>query len=557
MLAEPWQNHRAHYDVVVVGSGYGGSVAAARLASLQGVSVCLLERGREWPIGEFPDTLPKVMVNVRTPIRPLGLYELLNYADISVIDGCGLGGTSLINANVALVPDREVFASVGWPASIGYDALSSYFERAAKKLGIGQHPRASSLYKVRALNKRAAELGKRAEPLNLAVNFDKEFTDDFGIPHRPCIDCGDCTTGCNHGAKNTLYMNYLPAAKRAGASIFTQAEVQWIEHRGGYDWAIHGLHHGGGPFAKSEKFTITAAHVVLAAGSIHTTEILLRSEQRGLRLSRALGTQFSGNGDFLGFAYNTDHQTDVLGYGVRRSPGAGDARPPGPTIVAAVRYGADEPLKARMIVEDVSFPSACIGLAKETFILLGGEDTAKSNEHRQRVRRLLDVAGMVLRPYSRRGALNHTMMYLCLVHDNAEGFIRLGRDGHARVEWKGVGRQRVFARINDELRQHANSLGGTYLANPSWSVFRARHLLTGHPIGGCPISDDYHQGVADPFGCVYRDDGATYKGLTLCDGSLIHPALGVNPLLTITAVAEHICDAKVQELSTGEYPARR
>src|SRR5581483_3596 len=284
-------------------------------------------RGREWEPGNFPETVPEVVSATRSDLNPLGLYEFLNYPDISVVKGSGLGGTSLINANVAIVPDREVFELVGWPRTLRYDDMLQYYERAREILSAGPHPRGNpqndgALSKVKALERRAAELGMHAGPLNIAVNFTIDGPNPHGVSQKPCIDCVDCVTGCNVSAKNTLYMNYLPMARNAGAEIFTQTKVEWIEKLDGGGWRVHGRHYDNG---SSDSFTLEARNVFLSAGSLNSTEILLRSEMHGLSISPTLGTCFSGNGDFFGLAYNGDWQTDVLGYGTRRSPASGDA----------------------------------------------------------------------------------------------------------------------------------------------------------------------------------------------------------------------------------------
>src|SRR5262249_27232089 len=193
-----------------------------------------------------------------------GLFELLPYQDISVVKGNGLGGTSLINANVAILPEREVLERAGWPKSLSYDQLQVYYERARQVLAAGPHPRWIGLRKVQALGKRAAELGLEVQPLNIAVNFTIDGPNPHGVQQKSCIDCGDCVSGCNVGAKNTLYMNYLPMAKRAGAQIFVQAKVEWIEKLPGGGWRIHGKHYA--DKFDTESFHIEAAHVVLAAG---------------------------------------------------------------------------------------------------------------------------------------------------------------------------------------------------------------------------------------------------------------------------------------------------
>ncbi|MCC6858342.1 MAG: GMC family oxidoreductase [Bryobacterales bacterium] len=558
MLASQWGQRKPSYDFVVVGSGYGGAITAGRIAAANlhpKPSLCILERGREWPIGSFPDSVPKVLAAARRDGNPLGLYEFLTYRDISVIKGSGLGGTSLINANVAIVPDAEVFQSGDWPRSLTRESLLPYYQRARQVLGARPHPRAAELAKVQALDRRAREIGARAEGLDIAVNFTVNGLNDQGVPQAPCNDCGDCVTGCNFGAKNTLYMNYLPMARNAGAEIFTQAKVEWIEKRPGGGWRIHGRHWSDD--GRDEAFALDAGNVILAAGAINSTEILMRSAARGLSVSPALGTCFSGNGDFFGLAYNGDFATGVLGYGQGR-PGSGDAAPPGPTIVGVVRYNGNAPAANRIAVEDLSFPSAYVLAAKAVFAAVRGEDTWAGNEEAERRRVLQDLN--VLRPHDPDGALNHTMLYLVMGFDDARGTMVFETpwyepDGRMRIEWEGVGRQVAFTRINEELRRHARALRADFISNPLWNVFEARHLITAHPLGGVPVGEDYLQGAADPFGRVFSGDGAVHAGLLVADGALVRSALGVNPFLTISALAEHVAERKIRELGGEAYPA--
>src|ERR1041384_8114913 len=166
MLSTAWEQRKQSYDIVVIGSGYGGAITAARLAAADlnpKPAVCILERGMEWETGRFPETTAEILGATRSDLNPLGLYELLTYPDISVIKGSGLGGTSLINANVAIVPDREVFEQFNWPKAINYDSLSGYYQKAHKVLAATQHPRANDLRKVQALDRRAQEMGIHAQ----------------------------------------------------------------------------------------------------------------------------------------------------------------------------------------------------------------------------------------------------------------------------------------------------------------------------------------------------------------------------------------------------------
>ncbi|MCA9269070.1 MAG: GMC family oxidoreductase, partial [Planctomycetales bacterium] len=312
---------------MVVGSGYGGGIAAARLSARGGNTVAVVERGREWPVGGFPDEPNEIVAATRIPgINPLGLYELRAGGGISVLQGSGLGGTSLINGAVALAPDADVFDSARWPAGITFDALRPYYARARSVLAPMRHPRARSFEKFRAMQRRADEIGVAVEPLDVTVHFGADGTNPYGVPHRACTDCGDCMTGCNVGAKNTIAMNFLPMARTNGADIFTQIEVQWIEKLPDGGWRVYGMRYS--DFERPEAIEIDAGAVVLAAGSIGSTELLLRSRERGLALSDRLGEGFSGNGDFFAVAYNGDAPVNTLGVGDRpfhawrsRSPG--------------------------------------------------------------------------------------------------------------------------------------------------------------------------------------------------------------------------------------------
>ena len=559
MLSTPWAQRKSAYDIVVIGSGYGGAITAARLATADlnpKPSICILERGKEWQPGEYPEAPLDVAGATRGDLNPLGLYELLNYQDISVIKGSGLGGTSLINANVAIVPDEEVFQQFSWPSAIEYNALLPYYDRARAMLAANPHPNALSLAKVQALKRRAVEIGTTVQPLNIVVNFTIDGLNPYGVEQKPCIDCGNCVTGCNVGAKNTLYMNYLPMAQRAGATILTQAKVEWLEKGASGGWIIHGSYvkTGGG----SESFTLNAGEVVLSAGSLNSTEILLRSEMHGLSVAPALGTKFSSNGDFFGLAYNGGYETDVLGYNAEQKPAAGDSPSPGPNIVGLVRYNGTLSESKRMAIEDFSFPSASVAAAKAVFAAIQGQDTVTGNEADQRARLLrdLDPAG---REHDPNGALNHTMLYLVMGQDNARGLILFDKpliepDGRIQISWDQAGQQQIFTRMNEELRRNARALSASFISNPTWSFFKLRHLITAHPLGGCPMGDDNLEGAVDVYGRVFAGDGSVHQGLYVTDGSIIPSALGVNPFLTISALTERFVERKIQQLQGAAYP---
>jgi cholesterol oxidase len=215
-LANSISDLRDSYGVVIIGSGYGGAILAARLA--QGRSLCIIERGREWMPGTFPDSFEEIIKAARSPQRPLGLYDYRVHRDVDVFVGSGLGGTSLINANVVIQPDNDLFYHPRWPAEIRQDryarTLEGYFAAVRQMLQIETYgDDLPTLRKLEAHRKSTRARGARYAQLDVAVNL-RRYADQpnhVGVHQRLCTRCGDCITGCNVRAKNTLYMYELPA----------------------------------------------------------------------------------------------------------------------------------------------------------------------------------------------------------------------------------------------------------------------------------------------------------------------------------------------------------
>ena len=321
-LSLPAEKMRKSYDAVVVGSGYGGGIAASRL-SRAGLRVCLLERGREIRPGSYPDTKLRWLKEVQADLphkhlgSPTALFDIRFNKDINVALGCGLGGTSLINAGIALRPDRAIFEDRRWPREIREEGVSDrFFELAEEMLRpTSERGGRSNLPKAKALERVARELGKRSEMAPLLVNFDELAGDrnHVGERQRPCVQCGDCLAGCNYSAKNTVLMNYLPDAQSHGAEIFTEVTVRRVEGESGR-WRVVFETLGNG----TGESGVEAPIVVLAAGTLGSTEILLRSAAAGLPLSDRIGHGFSGNGDMIGFSYNGEEPVRGVGLGDRR-----------------------------------------------------------------------------------------------------------------------------------------------------------------------------------------------------------------------------------------------
>jgi len=550
-LASAPSERASHYDVVVVGSGYGGGVAASRFARA-GRRVAVLERGREFLPGEFPDhpleAVAEMQVDgngVRLGKRT-ALFDVRLNPDMNVVVGCGLGGTSLINANVALEADPRVFADPRWPAALraDHEGMAAALAHARTMLRPVPYPLDPPLAKHAAHAESAAALGAGCARPPINVTF-RSGVNHVGVDQPACTGCGDCVSGCNVGAKNTVAMNYLPDARNFGAHLFTRCEVQHLV-REGDRWRVHFalLDSGQEAFDAPTQF-VTADIVVLAAGSLGSTEILLRSKALGLPMSDHVGERFTGNGDVLGFAYNTDREINGVGWGDR---GGEDRAVVGPCITGLIDLRNTPVLEDGMVIEEGALPGAIAKFLPGLFsgaAGLIGRDTDRSGFFSMAGR---EIESTLFGPW--RGATQNTQTYLVMSHDDANGRIELAPGDHrARVTWPGVGGQPVFRRVNDRLFEATVPLGGKYLHNPTWHALLGERVVTVHPLGGAAMADDAGAGVVNHKSQVFAGatGAAVYTGLYVCDGAIIPRSVGVNPLLTITALAERAVRLAVQD----------
>ncbi|CAN5783083.1 alpha/beta fold hydrolase [soil metagenome] len=542
-LSSPLEKMKPHYTVVVVGSGYGGSIAASRL-SRAGQDVCVLERGREIRPGEYPDTnweaarefqmdLPGRRVGSRT-----GLYDLRGNEDINVFMGCGLGGTSLVNANVSLRPDRRVFDDPRWPAAVRADVegeLAEAFSRAEAMLRPTPYPEdAPILKKLQALERSAQGMGARFYRPPINVTF-RDGVNHVGVEQKACTRCGNCCSGCNYGAKNTLLMNYLPDARNHGAEIFTQVSVRSVERQEGR-WVVHyqALDSGRERFDAPTLF-VTADLLILAAGALGSTEILLRSREAGLAVSPRLGEGFTGNGDVLGFGYGGRDAINGIGWGPQQPDVDPDV---GPTITGIIDLRDHDDLEAGMVIEEGAIPGFLADILPGALAVasrIGGmepdqvtADDAVDDQERDSI-----VRG------PRRGSIHNTQTFLVMAHDDGAGRMYL-EDDRLRIAWPAVGEQPVFARVDEALVRAVEPLGGSFVRNPTWSRSRGWDLVTVHPLGGCVMGEDAERGVVDDRGRAFSNATGSdvHDGLFVWDGSILPRPLGVNPLITISALAE-------------------
>lgn len=371
---------QTHFDTIIVGSGFGGSVMAYRLAEA-GREVCLLEKGKAYPPGSFPRSPYSAHDNFWDPKdKRYGLFDLWSFHRIHALVASGLGGGSLIYANVLLRKDEAWFVNEdlsqggyeNWPVTRA--DLEPHYDRVEQMLSPKPYPFDHAPYSGTSKTQAFWTATRRAglEPFfpGLAVTFANG--DAAPVPGEPiyeaepnlhgrtrltCRLCGECDVGCNYGSKNTLDYTYLSAAARCGAEMRTGCEVKSFSPRDGGGYTVTYLEHPltAAESASSTSHTLTADRLVLSAGALGSTYLLLKNRIAFPRLSRRLGTCFSGNGDLLTFA--------------RKRPGAPtDPEMPavidptfGPVITSAARVGdaldGDGSSGRGFYLEDAGFPT--------------------------------------------------------------------------------------------------------------------------------------------------------------------------------------------------------
>ncbi|MBN9108238.1 MAG: GMC family oxidoreductase [Pseudonocardia sp.] len=534
---------RDDYDVVVVGSGFGGAVTACRLAQA-GRSVLVLERGAAYPPGSFARTPSEISDNFWDPSRSLyGLFDLWSFRSLDAIVASGLGGGSLIYANVTLAMPEKWFDDVAdrWP--ITYADIAEHYPAVEQMLGVRCVPQylTPRMPKAAAFDAAAAGSGKRAEPAPVAVTFAPSWlapghpvggrADNLhGVQRCSCTLCGKCDFGCNEGAKNTLDLTYLSRAAAAGAHIRTLREVVGIaavpdgdDERYVVRFRTHTLPEPGAPRGRRPRGVVApttevrARTVVMGAGAFGTTRLLLANKVSGLtRLSPALGTRFSGNGDAIGFTTGGTRQVDSQR---------------GPVITRILR---DD--DGGFLIEDGGYPSV-LGWVGETLqvglyfrgVLMLVQRLGQRLLHRERS----DISGGVSRVLGPMGVSRTTAPLLGMGMDPGSGAMRLARDGRwLDLTWspRRPGTEEYFATVLQAMRGVATGAGVRFRRGPSGLLSRG---VTAHPLGGCPMGTSPADGVVDGHGHAFG-----HPGLFVADGSVMPTAVGANPSMTIAALAE-------------------
>lgn len=584
-LAEPVGSLGNYHQTIIIGSGYGGAISASRFAQ-KGYDVAILERGKEFKSGDFPDSSRSALANLQMGSQKeyrnrLGLLDIRTYKDAAVVVGCGLGGTSLINANVVAEPSKNIFQNEAWPEEIkgSHEEIKGHYDRVSQILGAKPFPKdqTSTIKKRMEFHRYAKKHNISLKDPPLAVNFEEKGINKFGAYQSPCISCGNCCSGCNIGAKNSLDKNYLPLAKGRGAKIYTQIEVShFVKLESGDFGVFYWLNESKitGKRPSSSLRTVRCKNLVIAAGALGSPEIMLRSqEMSSLKFSPRLGKGFSLNGGTLGWIYNTDESMNPVGFDKSAKPEKRaqqntrnvdrpkvDRRKKstigkfsaiykrqsflpqvGPTITSLLDYRKDENGKTTgFVIEDASIPGVLAPLLPWS-IMISSFKFGK-NPGDLKVKSLAPILNSLVKG-SYHGAINNSIALLGVGYDEQQGEVSLASSScdedtlSAKIElsWPSLKFSSWYEDINKEFHKFQKDLGGIFVDYKGLGLNRP---ISVHPLGSCAMGSSFESSVVNHKCQVFSEDGSVHENLYICDGSIMPCSVGTNPLLLISALTE-------------------
>ncbi len=512
-------------DAVVVGSGFGGSIAACRLAQA-GRTVVVLERGHRYHAADFPRDITNIdalLWRRKRSGQATGLYDVRFFSALGCVVAAGVGGGSLIYANIHVRPDPLIFDDPRWPDGTDRANLDPYYDCVADMLKVAPLPASLALPKREVFHGAADHLGREVFDPDQAVHWPSHPSAGTPPPDA-CRFVAECEFGCRVGAKRTVDRTYLAEAETHGATVRPGRLVVGLRQvAGGYQVIHRDLVTG------VEEVTV-GRRVVLAAGTLGTNELLLRSrdQQRSLpALSPMLGHGFSANGDFLG----SIHKAAI------------DFEPHfGPDVTSVMRFFDHPPeftLAAPTFNEPVMKALAAMGQPS--------------------ARILRPIAPLLWRALPRllpwlfaHSALSKPLTLLApgkLEWRESTNLFAIGRDnagGRLCLTGRGLDvlwdyhaeNAALVKRIQHAMEEICDFYGGRFAPVVIWNAFR--RTFTVHPLGGCRLSADASQGVVSVHGEVHG-----YPGLFVADGSVVPTSLGFHPAMTISALAERTAAAAV------------
>jgi cholesterol oxidase len=520
---------KAELDAIVIGSGFGGAITACRLAE-KGMKVLVLERGRRWDVPQYPRKAGDAWIfNHNRPQHHNGWLDMRFYNNMIVAQAAGVGGGSLAYSSVALEANPEIFKH-GWPAEITYAELKPYYDKVAREMRLQTVPDGQLTQRFKLAREAAHNLGfsDRFKKAELAVSFSDDWNYDLEDPFNPkhsrqfindhgqrqgtCIHLGNCDLGCDVRAKNGLDLNYIPRAEQHGAEVRPLHLVRYIQPQDGkYRVVFDRIENG-----RMVPGEATARRVILAAGSLGTTELLLRcrDQYRSLPLlSPLLGMHWSANGNFISMGMYSGRGR------VNQSMG--------PSISSVLDFTDGSFKGERFVVEDDGFPNLILNAIKaylDTRVKTAfGKHLLKEFEEHLRDDNLL----------------RNVMLWLGAGMDAGDGRLRLKRRWFMPWKqvldliWKADQSEGVLEAMKEMHRNLTEATGGRTQVPATWSLFKS--LLTLHPLGGCEMGVSLETGVVNHLGHVWG-----YPNLIIADGAILPTSTGRNPSHTIAALAERI-----------------
>jgi cholesterol oxidase len=511
------------YDYIVIGSGFGGSVASLRLAE-KGYSVLTIEQGKRFNPVDFPKTNWNLLKYLWIPaLRFFGFQKLSFFSTVSILSGTGVGGGSLVYANTLYIPPDEFFSDLSWHRFGDWKKiLSPFYDRASFMLGRKKYTKFNAEDKI--LEEVAKEMNAHDtfDSVHVAVNIKdagmetETETDPYfrglGPLRKGCIECGGCMVGCRENAKNTLDRNYLWFAEKLGVEILPETRADKISYE---DGLYHIETKRITSFFRKKKTTFKAKGIIVAAGALGTLELLLKQKHRYETLP--------GLSDKLGHQLRTNAETLCAISGASQKLNNGLA-------ITSV-FSPDQDTH----VEIVKYPDGSNAMKWFFGLSVGGASTSMRRTLMLLIKSITHPVPFLKMLFNFRWSTKMVIFLVMQTKDNAMKMVWKNTflGGKMKIDNNGQKRVPAFIPVGQEvMERYARKVAGIP-QNILLEVFFDRPT-TAHILGGCPMSETSESGVVDRYLRVHG-----YPDFYITDGSVIQGNIGVNPSLTITAMAEY------------------